>query len=175
MNYETIALLMFASMMLLLVTGQRFFGVIGFVASAFALALWGTGGEEMPFNAAFILFNWYPMLTLPLFIYMGYMLSESGIADDLYKMFHVWMGPIPGGLAIGTILLMVVIAAMNGLSVAGMAIGASIALPELLRRGYDKVMVTGVIQAGSSLGILIPPSVVLVLYGLIARQPMGHL
>lgn len=175
MNYETIALLMFASMMLLLITGQRFFGVIGFVASVFSLALWGTGGEEMPFNAAFVLFNWYPMLTLPLFIYMGYMLSESGIADDLYKMFHVWFGPVPGGLAIGTILLMVIIAAMNGLSVAGMAIGASIALPELLRRGYDKIMVTGVIQAGSSLGILIPPSVVLVLYGLIARQPMGHL
>jgi tripartite ATP-independent transporter DctM subunit len=64
---------------------------------------------------------------------------------------------------------------MNGLSVAGMAIGASIALPELLRRGYDKVMVTGVIQAGSSLGILIPPSVVLVLYGMIARQPIGQL
>ena len=175
MSYETIALLMFASMMLLLITGQRFFGVIGFVASAFALTLWGTGGEEMPFNAAFVLFKWYPMLTLPLFIYMGYMLSESGIADDLYKMFHVWFGPVPGGLAIGTILLMVIVAAMNGLSVAGMAIGASIALPELLRRGYDKVMVTGVIQAGSSLGILIPPSVVLVLYGLIARQPMGHL
>jgi tripartite ATP-independent transporter DctM subunit len=175
MSHEAIALLMFASMMLLLLTGQRFFGVIGFVAAAFALMLWGTGGEEMPFNASFVLFNWYPMLTLPLFIYMGYMLSESGIADDLYKMFHVWFGPVPGGLAIGTILLMVVIAAMNGLSVAGMAIGASIALPELLRRGYDKVMVTGVIQAGSSLGILIPPSVVLVLYGLIARQPMGQL
>jgi tripartite ATP-independent transporter DctM subunit len=175
MSHEAIALLMFASMMLLLLTGQRFFGVIGFVAAAFAIMLWGTGGEEMPFNAAFILFNWYPMLTLPLFIYMGYMLSESGIADDLYKMFHVWFGPVPGGLAIGTIMLMVVIAAMNGLSVAGMAIGASIALPELLRRGYDKVMVTGVIQAGSSLGILIPPSVVLVLYGLIARQPMGQL
>jgi tripartite ATP-independent transporter DctM subunit len=175
MSYEAIALLMFGTMMLLLLSGQRFFGVIGFVATAFALALWGTGGEEMPFNAAFILFNWYPMLTLPLFIYMGYMLSESGIADDLYRMFHVWFGPVRGGLAIGTILLMVVIAAMNGLSVAGMAIGASIALPELLRRGYDKVMVTGVIQAGSSLGILIPPSVVLVLYGLIARQPMGQL
>jgi tripartite ATP-independent transporter DctM subunit len=175
MSHEAIALLMFASMMLLLLTGQRFFGVIGFVAATFALMLWGTGGEEMPFNASFVLFNWDPMLTLPLFIYMGYMLSESGIADDLYKMFHVWFGPVPGGLAIGTILLMVVIAAMNGLSVAGMAIGASIALPELLRRGYDKVMVTGVIQAGSSLGILIPPSVVLVLYGLIARQPMGQL
>ena len=129
----------------------------------------------MPFNASIGLLNWYPLLTLPLFIYMGYMLSESGIADDLYRMFHVWAGPVRGGLAIGTIGLMVVISAMNGLSVAGMAIGASIALPELLRRGYDKVMVTGVIQAGSSLGILIPPSVVLVLYGMIARQPIGQL
>jgi tripartite ATP-independent transporter DctM subunit len=90
-------------------------------------------------------------------------------------MFHVWMGPIHGGLAIGTIGLMVIISAMNGLSVAGMAIGATIALPELLRRGYDKIMVTGVIQAGSSLGILVPPSVVLVLYGMIARQPVGQL
>ncbi|HHZ78479.1 MAG TPA: TRAP transporter large permease subunit, partial [Candidatus Lambdaproteobacteria bacterium] len=69
----------------------------------------------------------------------------------------------------------VAISAMNGLSVAGMAVGASIALPEMLRRGYDKVMVTGVIQAGSSLGIMIPPSVVLVLYGMIARQPVGQL
>ena len=175
MSYELIALLMFASMMLLLPTGQRVFGAIGFVATAFALALWGEGGFEMPFNASFVLLNWYPLVTLPLFIYMGYMLAESGIADDLYRMFHVWAGPVRGGLAIGTIGLMVVIAAMNGLSVAGMAIGATIALPELLRRGYDKVMVTGVIQAGSTLGILIPPSVVLVLYGMIARQPIGQL
>ena len=175
MSYELIALLMFSSMLLLLLTGQRVFGAIGFVATAFALMLWGDGGFEMPFNASFILLNWYPLLTLPLFIYMGYMLAESGIADDLYRMFHVWAGPVRGGLAIGTIGLMVVISAMNGLSVAGMAIGASIALPELLRRGYDKVMVTGVIQAGSSLGILIPPSVVLVLYGMIARQPVGQL
>jgi tripartite ATP-independent transporter DctM subunit len=174
-SYELIALLMFSSMMLLLLTGQRVFAAIGFVASAFALGLWGEGASEMPFNASIQLLNWYPLLTLPLFIYMGYMLSESGIADDLYRMFHVWAGPVRGGLAIGTIGLMVIISAMNGLSVAGMAIGASIALPELLRRGYDKVMVTGVIQAGSSLGILIPPSVVLVLYGMIARQPIGQL
>jgi tripartite ATP-independent transporter DctM subunit len=174
-SYELIALLMFSSMMLLLLTGQRVFAAIGFVASAFALALWGEGASEMPFNASIQLLNWYPLLTLPLFIYMGYMLSESGIADDLYRMFHVWAGPVRGGLAIGTIGLMVVISAMNGLSVAGMAIGASIALPELLRRGYDKIMVTGVIQAGSSLGILIPPSVVLILYGMIARQPIGQL
>jgi tripartite ATP-independent transporter DctM subunit len=175
MDYELIALLMFSSMMLLLLTGKRVFGAIGFVAVAAAMLLWGDGGSEMAFSAAMKLMKWYPLLTLPLFVFMGYMLSESGLAEDLYKMFHVWMGPLNGGLAIGTIGLMVAISAMNGLSVAGMAIGASIALPELLRRGYDKIMVTGVIQAGSSLGILIPPSVVLVLYGMIARQPVGQL
>ena len=175
MSYEMIAILMFSSMMVMLLTGQRVFGAIGFVGAVFSLFLWGDGGSEMPFNAAFVLMNWYPLLTLPLFIFMGYMLSESGIAGDLYRMFHVWMGPLNGGLAIGTVILMVAISAMNGLSVAGMAVGASIALPEMLKRGYNKVMVTGVIQAGSSLGIMIPPSVVLVLYGMIARQPVGQL
>ncbi len=175
MSYEFIALMMFASMMMLLMTGQRVFAVIGFVAVAASLLLWGDGGAEMGFSAAMKLMKWYPLLTLPLFVYMGYMLSESGIAEDLYRMVHVWMGPLSGGLAIGTILLLVVISAINGLSVAGMAIGATIALPELLRRGYDKIMITGVIQAGSSLGILVPPSVVLVLYGMIARQPVGEL
>ncbi len=175
MSYELIAILMFSSMMLMLMTGQRVFGAIGAVAAIAALTLWGTGGSDLPFSAAMKLMKWYPLLTLPMFIFMGYVLSESRIADDLYKMFHVWMGPVNGGLAIGTIGLMVLISAMNGLSVAGMAIGATIALPELLRRGYDKRMVTGVIQAGSSLGILVPPSVVLVLYAMIARQPVGQL
>jgi len=175
MSNEVIALLMFSSMMLLLLTGQRIFAVIGAVASGFALWLWGVGGVELPFNASITLLNWYPLLTLPMFIYMGYMLSESGIAGDLYEMFHVWMGSLHGGLAIGTIGLMVAVSAMNGLSVAGMAIGASIALPELLKRGYDKRMISGVIQAGSSLGIMVPPSVVLVLYGMIARVPVGRL
>jgi tripartite ATP-independent transporter DctM subunit len=175
MSHEMIALLMCTSLLVLLLTGQRVFGVVGFVGAAASLFLWGNGGAEMPFNASMVLLNWFPMLTLPLFIFMGYMLSESGIANDLYKMFHVWMGPLHGGLAIGTVVLMVAISAMNGLSVAGMAIGTSIALPEMLKRGYDKKMITGVIQAGSSLGIMVPPSIVLVLYGMIARQPVGQL
>jgi len=159
----------------MLLTGQRVFGAIGFISAAAALLLWGDGAIEMPYTAAWKLFKWYPMLTLPLFIYMGFMISESGIANDLYKMFHVWFGGIRGGLAIGTMGMMVAISAMNGLSVAGMAIGATIALPEMLRRGYDKRMITGVVQAGSSLGILVPPSVVMVLYGMIARQPVSKL
>ncbi len=175
MSQEYIALFMFGAMMLMLFTGQRVFGAIGAIAAIAAIALWGTGGQDIPFSAAMKLMKWYPLLTLPMFIFMGYVLSESRLADDLYRMFHVWMGNVSGGLAIGTIGLMVLVSAMNGLSVAGMAIGATIALPELLRRGYDKTMVTGVIQAGSSLGILVPPSVVLVLYAMIARQPVGQL
>jgi len=175
MSPALIAIFMFSTMMLMLLTGQRVFGAVGGVAALAALLLWGVGGSDLPFTATIKLMKWYPLLTLPMFIFMGYVLSESRIADDLYKMFHVWMGPVPGGLAIGTIGLMVLISAMNGLSVAGMAIGATVALPELLKRGYDKKMVTGVIQAGSSLGILVPPSVVLVLYAMIARQPVGRL
>ncbi len=175
MSQNMIAIVMFSSMMLMMFTGQRVFAAIGAVGAIAAVSLWGIGGSDMPFSAAMKLMKWYPLLTLPMFIFMGYVLSESKIADDLYKMFHVWMGPIHGGLAIGTIGLMVLISAMNGLSVAGMAIGSTIALPELLKRGYDKKMVTGVIQAGSSLGILVPPSVVLVLYAMIARQPVGQL
>ncbi|MEM9574122.1 MAG: TRAP transporter large permease subunit [Pseudomonadota bacterium] len=175
MSQEMIAIFMFSSMMLMLFTGQRVFGAIGAIGAIASISLWGVGGSDIPFSSMMKLMKWYPLLTLPMFIFMGYVLSESKIADDLYKMFHVWMGPVRGGLAIGTIGLMVLISAMNGLSVAGMAIGATIALPELLKRGYDKRMVTGVIQAGSSLGILVPPSVVLVLYAMIARQPVGQL
>lgn len=175
MTYEMIALLMFASMVLALISGQLVFAGIGFVASAAALLLYGPGAIDLPFNQVFKLFNWYAMLTLPMFIYMGYILAESGIAEDLYRALHVWFGRFTGGLAIGTIFLMVIISAMNGLSVAGMAIGATIALPEMIRRGYDKVLISGVVQGGSSLGILIPPSVVLVLYGMIARQPVSKL
>lgn len=175
MPQDMIALLMFSTMLLLMITGQRVFGIIGFVAVVASISLWGTGGHTMGFSAGMKLMKWYPLLSLPMFVFMGYVMSEARLAQDLYKMFHVWFGPVPGGLAIGTILLMVLISAMNGLSVAGMAIGSTIALPELLRRGYDKRMVSGVIQAGSSLGILIPPSVVLVLYAMIARAPVSEL
>jgi len=175
MSYEVIAILMFGGMVVLLATGRQIFAAIGGLSCIFALTLWGEGGGAIPFYASIKVMTWYPLLTLPLFVYMGYMFAYSGIADDLYRMFHVWMGSLKGGLAVGTVGLMTAVAAMNGLSVAGMAIGATLSLPEMLKRKYDKRMITGVIQAGSSLGIMIPPSIVLVLYGMIARQPIGRL
>jgi len=175
MTAGQITIFMFLSMMLLLATGQRVFGVVGFVGSAAAIALWGTGAQEMPFGAMIKVMDWYMLVSVPFFVFMGFVLSETGIASSLYRMFHIWFGPMRGGLAIGTIGLMVLISCMNGLSVAGLAIGATVALPQLLKHGYDKRMTTGIIQGGSSLGILFPPSVVLVLYAMIARQPVLQL
>ncbi len=114
MSYELIALSMFGAMMVMLLTGQRVFAAIGFVASGAALLLYGTGAMEMPYSQVFKLFNWFPMLTLPLFIYMGYVLSEAGIAEDLYRMLHVWFGRLRGGLAIGTILLALGVSSVPG-------------------------------------------------------------
>src|SRR5690606_35156850 len=99
-SYELIAIMMFSAMLLMLLTGQRVFGAIGFVAGLSSLMLWGEGGSQLPFSAAMKLMKWYPLLTLPMFIYMGYVLSESKLADDLYKMFHVWSGRLRGGLAV---------------------------------------------------------------------------
>ena len=96
MTPELITIFMFATMLVLLFTGQRVFGVIGFVGAAAALLLWGRGAVEMPFNQAFQVLNWYPLITVPFFVFMGYMMSESGIASNLYRMFHVWFGPVRG-------------------------------------------------------------------------------
>ena len=104
MSPSIIAVVMFAAMLVLLLSGQRVFGAIGFVGAVAAVLLWGTGGQELPFDQTITVMNWYPLLTIPLFIYMGYIFAESGISDDLYRTFHVCFGPVRGGLAIGTIL-----------------------------------------------------------------------
>ena len=97
-----IVFLMFSLLMALMLTGQRVFGVMGFIGVAFALVFIDRGALGYGFNAAIKLFNWYPMLTLPMFVFMGFMLSESGIANDMYYMFHVWFGGLLGGLAVGS-------------------------------------------------------------------------
>lgn len=86
-SYETVALIMFASMGLLMLTGQRVFGAIGFVGAVAGAFLWGTGGTEMAFNASMSLMNWFPMITLPLFIFMGYIPLVKSLGFD-----PIWYG-----------------------------------------------------------------------------------
>ena len=114
-SYEAIAILMFATMLLMLLTGQRVFGAIGFVAAAAALLLWGDGAVEMPFTASWKLFKWYPMLTLPLFIYMGTILERSGIAAKMLENMAAIFKNIRGGLSISIIVVGALLAASTGI------------------------------------------------------------
>ena len=160
-------------MTLLLLTGKRVFGAIGFVAAASALLLWGDGGAELAFSSAMKLMKWYPLITLPLFIYMGYMLSESGVANDLYRMFHFVDRLAARRVGGGTIGLMAMISAMNGLSGRRNGHRRQHRLARIvaarIRQNYGHRRH----PSGQFVGILIPPSVVLVLYGMIAANRWG--
>jgi len=115
------------------------------------------------------------LLAAPLFMLMGIILQESGIADDVYEMFYRWMGPVRGGLAIGTIIICTIFAAIIGVSGASTITMGLIALPSMLKRNYDKNIVLGSVAAGGILGILIPPSVIMIIYAMISGESVGDL
>jgi len=175
MNVTAITIVMFVSMMALLVTGRQVFLIVGAVATVSAMTLWGTGGINMPHFVAIGMIYWDVMLSFPAFIFMGYMLARSGMADALYEMMYKWMGGLKGGLGMGSIGISALIGAIQGTCVSGQVAMGLIALPSMIKRKYDKSIVTGLVQAGGGLGYLIPPSLVFVLYGMIAKQPIGHL
>ncbi len=175
MSPELIAIFMFASMLLFILLGREIFAVIGGIGTIAALLLWGTGGESMPFSAGYSFMKWSALLVIPLFVFMGLTLQKSGLADKLFEAIYIWTGRINGGLGMGTVGLCALIATMSGESAAGTVTAGTIGLPAMLKRGYDKTMVTGIVQAGGALGFLIPPSIVFVLYGMIARVSIGHL
>lgn len=159
----------------LLLTGRHVFLIVGAVGTIAALALWGAGGSNMPFIGVYSFMQWYPLLAIPPFVFMGLTLSKSGVADKLFDAIYIWMGRIKGGLGMGTVGLCSMIAAMSGGVIAATVTAGTIALPAMLKRKYDKLMVTGLVQAGGALGFLIPPSLVFIIYGMIARTSIGHL
>lgn len=175
MSIEIIAAIMFGSMLALLITGRHILFIIGSVAAVSTIALWGTGGADMVYFATYQFMDWYLLVAFPMFIFMGFTLSRSGVGNKLFQAIYLWMGHIKGGLGMGTIGLCALIAAMSGANVAATVTAGTIALPEMLKRKYDKIMITGLVQAGGALGFLIPPSLVMIIYGLIARVSIGHL
>ena len=150
-------------MLVMMFTGQRVFGAIGFVAAASALLVWGDGSLEMPYTATWKLFKWYPMLTLPLFIYMGLVLQRSRIAEDLLNTMGQLFGSIPGGLGISVVLVGGLLAATTGIVGATVIAMGLISLPSMLKAKYKKTLATGIITASGTLGQIIPPSVVLII------------
>ncbi len=117
----------------------------------------------------------FNLMAIPLFIFMASTLSQSGIAEEMYSTLRVWLGRVPGGLAIASVLVATVLAAMVGIVAAGVVLMGMIALPQLRRYGYDEKLSTGAIMAGGALGVLIPPSVMFILYGMFAQLSVGKL
>ena len=115
------------------------------------------------------------MLTLPLFIFMGEVVSFSGIGDDLYTAAHNWLNRLPGGLAISSIATCTGFAAISGSSPATAATVGLVSIPEMIKRGYNKKLAVGSIAVGGTLGILIPPSITMIIYGVITEVSIGKL
>ena len=119
--------------------------------------------------------SYYVLAAVPLFVFMGMMLERSGIAEKLFEAIHLWTRRLPGGLAVGTVLLCVVFAAASGVVGATESVVGLLAIPIMLRYGYEKGLISGTICAGGSLGTIIPPSVVVVILGPVADVSVGDL
>ncbi|MEH6579440.1 MAG: TRAP transporter large permease subunit [Amphritea sp.] len=167
--------IMFSSMLILLLMGAPLALALLISGVGSAYFMWGVGGLGLLISSTFGVMDNFLLVALPLFIFMGLMLQRSGITDDLFEMMHKLMGGLPGGLGIGTVIICALIAAMAGVSGAATVSLGVIALPSMLKRGYDKKLVTGTIMAGGALGFLIPPSVLMIVYAFLARESVGKL
>ena len=175
MSIEIITLLLFGALLLLLALGLPLSFVLGGVGMVGCYFLWGEKGLFIAAAQAYGAMGKFTLLAIPLFIFMAMILERSGVAEDLYTMMHRWMGPLRGGLAIGTVLICTIFAAMAGISGAATVSMGLIALPAMLKRNYDKVIAMGCISGGGALGILIPPSVPMILYATLTGESVGGL
>jgi len=166
---------MFGSMFLFLALGLPVAFALGGAATIFTILLWGPGGTFIIAARAVALMRTIVLIAVPLFVFMATVLERSGVAEDLYEMMYRWSSRIKGGLAAGTVAICSVIAAMTGIAGTGTVLMGMIALPAMLKRGYDKSIPLGCIMAGGALGPLIPPSLVLIVYGVVAGLSVGKL
>lgn len=162
-------------MVILLLTGLPVTFVIGSVGVIFAYYLWGPGGLSMLIYPTYGFSLTFLLAAVPLFIFMGLMMQKSGIADDLFEAMHKWAGGLRGGMAVGTVFVCAIFAAMVGVSGAATVAMGLIALPAMLKKKYSKLLATGTIQAGGALGLLIPPSIPFLVYAFVAQQSAGML
>ena len=175
MSIELITVLLFGSLILFLALGLPLAFVLGGVGVVGSYLLWGDRGLYLITTQAYASMGKFTLLAIPLFIFMAMVLERAGVADDLYTLMHRWMGPLPGGLAIGTVIICTIFAAMAGISGAATVSMGIIALPAMLNRGYDKTIAMGCISGGGALGILIPPSVPMILYATLTGVSIGGL
>jgi tripartite ATP-independent transporter DctM subunit len=175
MSIELITALMFGSLLLVLMLGLPVAFAAGGVGMVFTIILLGPTAASLGVVRTFTLMNQYLLAAIPLFIFMAAVLERSGIMEELYEIIYRWMGALRGGVASATVVACTLLAAMVGVIGASETTMSMIAIPEMFKRGYDRKLAMGAVLAGGTLGILIPPSVLLIVYGLVANESIGQL
>lgn len=175
MGIENGTLLMFGLILALLLTGMPLAFVTLLVALVFALGWFGPMAVPLITSRVYSFVNSFVFVSVPMFVLMAAILDRSGIAKDLFDAMKVLAGRLRGGVAIQTIFVAVILAAMSGIIGGEVVLLGLIALPQMLRLGYDRKLAIGVVCAGGSLGTMVPPSIVLIIYGLTANVSVGDL
>jgi tripartite ATP-independent transporter DctM subunit len=167
--------IMFASLVVLLLSGIPLAFALGGLSLALSYMLWGANSMLLVAVQTWSVMTSYFLVAIPLYIFMANILQRSGIVEDLFDVMQIWFGPLRGGLAIGTIVICTIMAAMTGVVGAAVASMGILALPSMLNRGYGKQIALGSICAGGTLGILIPPSIITIVYAVTAGVSIGKM
>jgi len=170
-----LTILMFGGLILAIMSGVSLGFAMGGIAVVAALFLYGIGGL-MPVVTGVFNYMWMLLLAaVPLFIFIGVALSKSKIAEDMYEVFYLWAGPIRGGLAVGSCAFAAALSAMTGNCSASTVTAGLVGIPPMRRKGYKDFIIFGTIGGAGTLGILIPPSITLVVIGMMTGQSIGKL
>jgi tripartite ATP-independent transporter DctM subunit len=172
---ELLTLIMFGSLLALLMAGLPLAFVTGGLACVFLFLLGDARALNIVPSRIFPLMTNYQLSAIPLFIFMAAMLERAGIINEMFDVIYKLLGGLKGGLAAATILASTILAAMVGVIGAAVVTMGIIALPAMLKRGYDPKIAMGSIMAGGTLGILIPPSILAIIYAVVAEQSVGEL
>jgi len=175
MNPALIVLLMFAAVIVLFVLRTPVAFTLGSVGIVSLYLINGPRFLQMLPPSITESMTSIILLAIPLFIFIGCLLEKSGIADEIFEMIYRWLGPVPGGLAIGTVLICVIFAAMVGIVGAATVTMGLIALPAMLKRNYKTSLAIGCISGGGALGFLIPPSVTMIVYASLSNLSIGKM
>jgi len=170
-----VVIIMLGGLLALVMSGFPLAYVVGFLAFVVGFLIYGENVAQMFYIRTYKLMMNYVLLAVPLFVFMGSMLERSGIIERLYESLYLWFAGFRGGLALVTIMVGTVMAATVGIITASVTLLTLVALPSMVRRGYDRAFAAGACTAGGILGILIPPSIMIVVYGPMAEISVGKL
>lgn len=175
MSSNMILILMFGGLTMFMLTGLPIAFVLGGLSLIFTVTLWNPGAVIVLVLQIYDTMKSEALLAIPLFILMACILQRSGVIEELYRAMEIWFGRLRGGLAVGTVIICVIMAAMTGVVGAAVTAMGILALPEMLRRGYKPELALGTICASGTLGILIPPSVLTIVYAVTAQVSIGQM